>query len=215
MAFEMARMLVEAGETVATLALIDSYNPSYLRFKPTGEMLGRLLKFYVRRVRLHARALRSLDFSVWFGYSTGRARAMGVHFKRFIKKTRKDTAIFPSQIAARQVADQSELGSRFEEMMLRLRHAGPLAARKFNPKPYGGGALVIRVSERNDDPWEDYYLGWKEHIRGPIESFEVESDHESILREPAVHMAAHLLDLKLKESQATSHEESDKYASVV
>ena len=213
-AFEMARMLVEAGEAVATLVLIDCYNPSYLRFKPTGEMLWRLLQFYVRRVGLHARALHYLHPAVWFGYSAGRVRAMGVHFKHFIKKTRKGTPIFPSQINARQEADDSEMGTRFEKMMLRLRNAGPLAARKLDPKPFGGGAIIIRVSERSDDPWEDYYLGWKEHVRGPLESFEIESDHESILREPAVREAAHLIEIKLRESLIVTEEESSTSVSV-
>lgn len=46
-AFEMARMLEQSGETVATLVLLDCYDPAYLRLRPRGEMLIRLLRFYI------------------------------------------------------------------------------------------------------------------------------------------------------------------------
>lgn len=98
--------------------------------------------------------------------------------------------------------------------MKRLRDLGPVIARKFDPKPYHGGALIIRVSERNDDPWEDYYLGWKQHIHGPLESVEIETDHEGILREPAVRIVAQQIGRRLEEVEIMSNQESEEYASV-
>ena len=206
-AFEMARTLEQLGEKVATLVLIDSYNPAYLRFKPTGEMLRRLLRFYIRRVALHSRKLHSMGPSVWFRYSAGRVRAMLVHFKRFINKTRKNNPN-PVQSDLNHVELNPVARTQSEEILERLKQVGPILLRKYEPKPYSGGALIIRVSERNDDPWEDYYLGWKQLIDGPLESFEIETIHENILREPAVQMMANLIEAKLRDSLIETEKES-------
>ena len=207
-AFEMARTLEQLGESVATLVLIDTYNPAYLRFKATGEMLRRLFRFYIRRVGLHSSKLYSMGPGVWFGYFAGRVRAMLVHFKRFIKKTRKNNPT-PAQVDLNPIAR-----TRFKEILERLKQIGPVVSGKYEPKPYGGGALIIRVSERNDDPWEDYYLGWKQLMHGPLASFEIETTHEDILREPAVQILADLIEAKLRESLVKTEEESALYASV-
>jgi thioesterase domain-containing protein len=93
-----------------------------------------------------------------------------------------------------------------EEVLKRLKQVGPSIQRKFTPEPYNGDAVVFRVSERNEDPFEDYFLGWKPVIRGAIESSEIETTHEGILRDPAVRRLAERIDAKLRESSATTEE---------
>jgi hypothetical protein len=184
MAFEMARMLEQSDEPVAVLILIDSFNPAYLRFKPTGEMLLRLLRFYFRRMAWHSGNIFSLRPGTWLNYVIGRLRAMYVHARRFVKKVTEDKHSQPpvdtSTLEIEPVASMD-----IEDILKRLNKVGPTVQRKFVPKPYGGDVVVYRVSDRNDDPFEDYFLGWKPVIHGTIESFEIETTHEGILRDPA------------------------------
>ena len=56
--------------------------------------------------------------------------------------------------------------TRFEETLRRLRRAGSNARRKYEPKPYGGSAVIFRASERGDYPYDDDVLGWKPVVRG-------------------------------------------------
>jgi thioesterase domain-containing protein len=202
-AFEIARTLEQLGESVPTLIMIDSFNPAYLRFKPTTKMLFSLAKFYVRRVGMHGRKMRKVHPGGWIGYAGGRFRAMYVHIRRF--RTRlaqvkaKQNPPDPSQV---EIAPA--VNADFDQLLERLVKVGPSLASKFVPKPYRGSAVVFRVSERSDDPYDDYFLGWKSVIRGPMESFEIEAAHETILREPAVLSLAEIIDAKLRESSAAT-----------
>ncbi len=212
-AFEMARMLKLSGETVAALFLIDSFNPAYLRFRPTGEMLSRLIRFYIRRAALHRRRMRSLRPGMWLGYTAGRLKAMFIHGKRFVKKVAKSN---PNQLPTgpQPMEVVPTAANDLEKNLEKMRLWGKFVLRKFQPQPYCGDAMVFRASERDEDPYEDYYLGWRPLVRGSMQSFEFESTHESIFRDPTVRMVAHLIDVKLRESQVTSGEESDVYVSV-
>jgi amino acid adenylation domain-containing protein len=204
-AFEMARILEQSDEPVAVLILIDSFNPAYLRFKPKGEMLLRLLRFYLRRIALHSRRIFSFRLDTWLNYAIGRLKAMYVHAQRFVKKVTDDEGnqlpVDPSTLEIEPVASAG-----LEEVLKRLKQVGPSIQRKFTPEPYNGDAVVFRVSERNEDPFEDYFLGWKPVIRGAIESSEIETTHEGILRDPAVRRLAERIDAKLRESSATTEE---------
>jgi thioesterase domain-containing protein len=65
------------------------------------------------------------------------------------------------------------------------------------PKPYGGSAVIFRSSRARSYPYSDDSLGWKPVIRGDIEYFEIEADHESIFDETAARLIAEKLETKL------------------
>ena len=85
-AYEMACTLQREGEQVPVLAIIDGFNPAYLRGKTTAKMLVSLVGFYFRRMAMHARKMKALGPTGWFGYAGGRLKAVFVHAGRF--KTR-------------------------------------------------------------------------------------------------------------------------------
>jgi thioesterase domain-containing protein/acyl carrier protein len=204
-AFEMARLLEQEGEPVATLVLIDAFNPAFLRNSPAAKMLLYLLKFYVRRLGMHVRRLSALSPSAWLGYVGGRAKAVFVHAGRYgdrLARVKAKQAGADPYAMENETASGGEAGSDFEGLIKRLERVGPDVARKFEPKTYGGGAIVFRVSERSDDPYEDFYLGWRRVIRGTMESFEIDATHESILTEPDVRALAEKIDVKLRESES-------------
>lgn len=203
-AFEMARRLENEGESVATLILIDAFNPAFLRNSPAAKMLFYLFKFYVRRLGMHTRRMSRLSPSEWFGYVGGRMKAIFVHAGRYGQSVARVKAKQAGQnpYAAEADAVPEPPSSEFEALIKSLERVGPDVARKFTPQPYGGSAVVFRVSERSDDPYEDYYLGWRRVIRGAMESYEIDATHESILAEPDVRALAEKIDAKLRESSA-------------
>lgn len=206
-AFEMARMLELSGESIAALILIDSFNPAYLRFQATLDMLWRLNRFYIRRAALHARRLRSLPPMEWLEFVAGRLKAVSIHSSRFIKRVAK---VKKGQVSVDPGKTQEIVptaSSSLEGNLASMRLWGRLVGRKFTPQPYGGDTMVLRASERDDDPYEDYYLGWKPLVRGSMQSFETESTHESILRDPAVRIIAEKINAKLQESVPSSVEQ--------
>jgi thioesterase domain-containing protein len=195
-AFEMARMLKQLGEPVAPIVLIDSFNPAYSRSITKSDMLFRLLRFYIRRVAFHTRRIFSLSPTIWIQYTTGRIKAMYVHAQRYVKKAFKGGNEWPVDPTSAEV--DAAINASLEQILKRMQKAGPNATRKFVPKPYSGDALVVRVSERNTDPYEDYFLGWRPVIKGALESIEIDSTHEDILREPAVRLMAAIIDARLR-----------------
>lgn len=204
-AFEMARMLEREGEPVATLVLIDAFNPAFLRDRPAAKMLLYLFKFYARRLEMHARRMSRLSPVEWFAYVGGRARAIFVHAGRFgdsVARVKAKQAGQNPYAAETGGADSEKPSSEFEALIKSLERVGPDVARKFTPQPYGGGAVVFRVSERSNDPYEDYYLGWRGVMKGKIESYEIDATHESILTEPDVRALAGGLDSALREASA-------------
>jgi thioesterase domain-containing protein/acyl carrier protein len=197
-AYEMACMLEQQGERVPVLAIIDGFNPAFLRGKTAFKMFLSLVRFYFRRAAMHARKMTAQGPSGWLSYMGGRLKAVFVHAGRF-----KDRL---NQVKARQNMTVSESEAidptQFDEILKRLEPLGRALAAKWTPKPYSGDAIIFRVSQRSDDPYEDYYLGWRRLIRGKLESFEVEATHDDILNEPMVFPCSVKIDAKLREKAA-------------
>jgi thioesterase domain-containing protein len=192
-AYEMASMLKQQGESVPVLAIIDGFNPAYLRGQTTVKMLVSLVTFCFRRMTMHARKMRDLGPGGWLGYAVGRLKAIFVHAGRFNERR--------AQVKERQnltISNAAFDPKSFDEILKRLEPLGRALAARWTPKPYSGDAMVFRVSERSDDPYEDYYLGWRRLIDGQLESYEVEATHENILREPAVLKYAGTIDDELR-----------------
>lgn len=204
-AFEMARLLENEGERVATLVMIDAFNPAFLRNSTGAKMMFYLFKFYLQRFGMHLRRMAKLSPAAWFDYVGGRAKAIFVHAGRYGQSVARVKA---KQAGRNPYATESDAesieapGSEFEQLIKTLERVGPDVARKFTPQPYEGDAIIFRVSERSDDPYEDYYLGWRSVIRGKMESFEIDATHESILTEPDVRPLAEKIDAKLREASA-------------
>jgi amino acid adenylation domain-containing protein len=193
-AFEMARVLEELGEPVAALVLLDCRNPIFPNSLSKRERLSCNVRFYARRAAGHARTLRSKPINEWFEYFKGRC----VGFYKFLRMSEQAAAIATAEREMSDVGDTTTLG----ENLKRVIWANFLAAKEFVPKPYGGGALVVRASERYLDAYDDYLLGWQTVVRGAIECFEIEGDHMSILEQPAVQVLADKLDASFAEFSA-------------
>jgi thioesterase domain-containing protein len=180
-AFEMARAIEEAGETVALLALMDSYNPAFSGSLGIRERFFRKVRFYGKRVFLHIGRMFSLRPRVWREYIGGRLRALRKHVRGS-----DATPVTGAQ------------ASHFEEVLKRVRESNRMAGRRYVPMPYSGGAIIFRASRRKPFLYEDEMLGWRQLVRGPLECFEIEGDHDSIFENPAVQLIAEKIDEKLR-----------------
>jgi len=192
-AFEMARVLEKSGEPVAALVLLDCRNPAFVNSLSKRERFVSNIRFYARRAAWHARTLRSKPVNEWFEYFKGRCVAL----YEYLRKSGLEAETATAEKDMAKVA-----GTPLGENLARVIWANFLAAKEFVPKPYGGGALIIRASERYLDPYDDYFLGWRALVRGAIECFEIDGDHMSILDQPAVQILADKLDAKFVELSA-------------
>ena len=188
-AFEMARLLVELGESVAALVLIDAQNPKFARSLSGRERVFRNARFYTRRVPLHARRVLSKRPGEWLSYVA-----------ECLKNVRMRSQSYEA-VAADFEARMTEAfaGTALGANLKRVIHANLLASYNFVPKPYRGSALVFRASEPTPSPYDDRCLGWESLVQDGIESVEIEGDHLSIFEEPAVRSMAERLDAKLLE----------------
>jgi len=187
-AFEMARMLEQAGESVVMLFLVDSFNPAYFRLLPAIEMVVRLTRFGIRRAAAHVRTMRRLRPGAWIAYSTGRLYAMLTHGRRIFKRNRANQG---------GLQDAPVAPSHLEQVLQSMRLWSFATQRTFLPQPYGGDATVFRASWRSTDPYDDHFLGWKPVISGALQSFEIESQHDTIFRDPAVRQVAERISARI------------------
>ena len=196
-AFEMARVLEQMGEPVDALFVIDVLNPAFEKFLSKPERLSRNAKFFARRAALHSRKMLSTPAGEWIDYSKGRIKAA----KKYIRNSDVGSPNAPAKDFPSDqdwVNARSAEGTRLGEILERVGRASRIAHAKFVPKSYGGDAVIVLASDRKVTPYQDDFLGWKPVVRGTIENFEVDGNHNSIFEDPAVRPMAAIIDAKLK-----------------
>jgi len=92
------------------------------------------------------------------------------------------------------------------DVLRRIRDSSRLAAQNFMPKPHDGELIVFSSKQRVDRPYRDEMLGWRPLALGGVKACEIEADHDSILRGPAVCAIAEILDRALREVQHSSEQ---------
>jgi thioesterase domain-containing protein/acyl carrier protein len=190
-AFEMARRFEELGESVATLVLIDTLNLAFSRSLSKRERVFRNVRFYARRMAWHARRIISQRPSQWLVYISGRRKAL----RKLMREQADVLASIEQQMV--EAAPATRLGENLKSVI----RANVRAVSRFEPKPYGGSAVIFRASKHDLEPYDDDSMGWEPVVRGGIECFEIEGDHMSILEEPAVRLIAEKLDARLRNSK--------------
>jgi acyl transferase domain-containing protein/thioesterase domain-containing protein len=151
-AFEMARLLTEAGQDVKLLALLDTFAPD----KPVRAVT----------MRMRAARLREEGLAYVAEFARGRIGALQQHrMLRAIEKPRARGQ--PVPLALRDFY----VSRSFEK-----------AALRFRPKTWSGRATLFRASRpayvhRDGGP----FYGWERHILGGVEVVEVPGDHATFV----------------------------------
>jgi thioesterase domain-containing protein len=198
-AFEMARVLEQMGESVGALFVIDVLNPAFDKFLPKRERLGRNLRFFARRAVLHSRRMLTMPARQWLGYANGRLKALSKYSRGlYAVGTKVEVEEFPADPDWMKL--KSAEGTHLGEILERVGRASRIAHSKFEPRPYHGDATVVMASDRKVTPYDDDFLGWKPVVLGALEKFEVNGDHTSIFEDPAAREMAAGIESKLSKS---------------
>jgi len=180
-AFEVARQMVDSGESVDLLALLDTvewnYGKRVLESLPVRER--------VEIYKEHAGAIlsgedRLGDFRKLLG---GKIARLSYHFR-------------------------AALGRPIPKELTTIEEVNTIAASNYKPKPYQGKLTVFRSTKRPADAVDDEYLGWGELARGGVEVNHIPSTHFDILHEPAVKILAEKLRPYLDRQQSSRTLES-------
>ena len=171
-AFEMARQLVEEGERVQLLALIDSYAPQSIE-TPQYFDHHDLLHMFV--TDLEGVSGRSLGFSV----DNLRGLSLEDTLEVLLARARA-SEIVPDDLGPAELRELFELYS-----------ANLSALLAYKPQAYAGKLTIFSSAA----PDSDSARGWKPYA-ADADVFEIEGDHYSIVNGPPVKvLAAHLGEL--------------------
>jgi len=181
-AYEMARMLRKQGQEVGMIAMLDSYNLSWIS---NAHERRQSFSTWRQRVFFHLDNLRQMRFDYFLGYlleklrmadESGRGR-----LKSGIEKVKKilgeNGSADPSLDYIQEINDE--------------------AIWSFVPKP-GDLHLTVFKPEKNYDFMPDRNMGWGDLVRGDLDVIELPVNPHAMLLEPAVHELALELKLRLK-----------------
>jgi aspartate racemase len=174
-AYEMAQQLVEQGETVELLAMIDAHNHAYYK-NPLKD--GR----YTARVKYHIANLLRMDSQETTSYLKDRLDEARRKIERVTWRLASDR---------RGSADD-----RFRNTDSIVHPAFSL----YEPKPYPGKIVLMQSSEWPKSPYFDFKLGWEDLARG-IDFHQIAGDHAYMFDEPNVFAVAQVLDGHLKKER--------------
>jgi thioesterase domain-containing protein len=177
-AYEVARQLTMYGHEVGLLALIETRNPS-------PHFRVRVLNGVRRNV---IRMLYQVD-QLWCLIRTGGIR-------QYVRSRRW-------QLRRLMLRMSSSVSPAFQ---LRARESGrlnsdeflSLEANFFEPKPLACPTALFRCEIWPTYSGGDPYFGWRELLKGCVETHEIPGDHEGLFRDPNVRVLAEKLSACLQ-----------------
>lgn len=199
-AYEMARTLQAMGETVSVVALLDSINLFYARLDSLPKQAYFSLCFFLHRLQHHLGTLGRIQLRDWSGYVFGRARVFPRWVVRLARKTAEGKRGYIPKAVEAASSQEHDVHSAWLELLNRVEDANTLAAEKFTPKPYDGHLLVF-ISNDREYALPDRALGWRALARGGVTTYEIDGDHEAMLRNPNVSAIAERLNVAIREAQ--------------
>jgi len=165
LAYEMARQLVAAGESVPLIVMLDSQNPAkYFDYSPDGHTsyLYQKLKFHLGKL----------------------AKLKRTEFRRYLQD-RFDHLRFKRN---QQVWNNSyQNGGRLPED--ELGEMGSVVhppAMRYRPRPYQGRVLFFQSSDWPKGKYWTFSRGWTDLVDGSLELHTIGAGHQSMLHEANV-----------------------------
>ena len=181
-AYEVASQLTSQGQSVGLLVLFETENPC--RIVKARIAIG--LRRTVMRLRFRLNQL----LMVRIGEIQVYARSRWVEFKQPLTRI---------------------LWRISQHFRLLKRPIGPadlerilfVAASAYKPKPLGCPTVIFRCKDLPLAAAGDPYLGWRELLTGPCETYEVPGNHEGMFLEPNVKVLAEQLRAFLDNAKQT------------
>ncbi len=164
-AYEMARQLVAAGESVPLLVMLDSQNPNYyFDYSPDGRGA-----FLYQKLKFHLQKLAKLRHTGLRHYIQERSADL---------QRRRDQWLWNNVYQRGNRLPEDQLGD-----MGSLVHP---AAMKYKPQPYSGRVMFFQSSDWPRGGYWKFKRGWPGVVGGPMEVHTIDAEHEEMLHEPNV-----------------------------
>ncbi|HLH97107.1 MAG TPA: alpha/beta fold hydrolase [Xanthobacteraceae bacterium] len=168
-AFQMAAQLIEAGEDVAVLVMLDTGNLDYYRNLPTTDWIRFWTTVAIDRARRYYRRLADRRFDV--------ALSAAFYF------VRKNVRLWLWSIAQRvfRVANRPMPRPLRDNLTMFKR-----VASSYKPRPIKARVILFRAMERDPEYSHNKVLGWDLVAEKGVAVHYVPGDHLSFLRQPYV-----------------------------
>jgi non-ribosomal peptide synthetase component F/thioesterase domain-containing protein/acyl carrier protein len=172
-AYEMAQQLSQAGEEVALVAMLDTYNWHLIVATDTfGTRMARMAEL----VKFHSVNIARLSPREIPGYLGEKIRMTIEYAQNRVK----------SLFGRKQTTD------RDQETIVFVHAANDIAAENYRPKPYHGRVTLVKPTV-NYKSYSDPNMGWGDLTLGGLEIVELPVMPHAMLVEPYVkHLAAQL-----------------------
>jgi len=165
-ALEIAQQLHAQGQTVALLALIDSYTPQAMALPMPEDRQLLVLMARQLGVALDATALRPLDAEQQLAY--------------VLTQAQRSDALLPG-------LDQAQFGRLFA-----VYKANALALLRYTPRSYAGRVTLFRAAVGLGEG--DAAPGWDALASQGVALYDVPGEHDTMLNEPYVRVLAEQLN---------------------
>ena len=181
LAYESARQLLNQGQQVDLLAIVDARNHFYFRHNPY------LVAHKPFRQRLAAKflKLRALKKTEAALYLTDLLQGV---WRELIRRVKVPFARARARRNSTKLTD-------IEQILA-------FASAMYKPKPYGGRVAVLRADTKLDPALS----GWRDVVTGPIETHELGGSHLGIFFEPHVQHLANRLAVSLENAARFSRD---------
>ena len=190
LAFEMAKQLTDAGEKVELLATFNSRSSSYLNSPdPTDSQDSKKKTPSLSEVIFtYAGDYSSMNITKKILYPFKIVK-IGSKLAAYMvyKKTKHKILVFNAKVTKRgfdYYLSRRKLLPRFLRNRYLL-HTNGIMTRAYNPGTYNGKMIIFRSPQI----YKEACLGWKEHVAGGIETFNVPGKYKrrsEIMNEPHV-----------------------------
>ncbi len=169
-AFEMACRLAAEGEEVALLALLDTYPAGYFKLLPGSMSWRHRVNRYGRKLQSHAANLRQLNGPEKIAY--------------VFRKLKYAPAKTKHKLYRRAYKIYRRYGRPLPPALKNIEEINFAAVKDYEPRTYFGNVTLFLAGDLTAD--YDLHDGWRELVRGDIETHEIPGNHINIIKEPHV-----------------------------
>lgn len=193
-AYEMARMLRDQGETVALLAMFDTWGPDYPETRTDVSRARIAAEAVYQRLEHHLGALWMLEPGQRMPYI--RERLHYTYMGQFDRVEEFAMALARWSYKMRGRADS--IPKDLQETPGFIREASVA----FVPQPYDGDLVLFRSNKQPPGAALQPTLGWDSVVRGKITVVELPGMHATMIAEPRVRYLVEALRPVLEDAQS-------------
>jgi len=169
-AFEMSCQLEAMGEKVGLLALLDTYPAGYFKLLPGAATFRQRAARRAKKWESHITNLRGLSARAKVRYA--------------LTKLHYAPAKAKHKIYRRAYKLYKKFGKPLPPVLQNIEEINFAAVKDYEPQVYSGDVTLFLASDLTSD--YDLHDGWRELVKGRIESHEISGNHINIIKEPHV-----------------------------